>query len=491
MLPSSSGPARGVGVSTAVARKAAATCLERQQLTNTILTNLFNVDMEKMSMYVSGMTTSLEAPPEGYHWDWSDEARKEAEKIGWKRQTDADAAMRRIERSEPSWAKPFRTPEDSKAEGVMILMETLIDIGVGYGAAQKARNDPSSVGVPPDRVVPNDATPEKPPAEKEKPPAEKEKPPTEKEKPPAEKEKPSAEKDKPPAEKEKPHHDEPELVSTNVFHGDINDVDLTDDITATPAMQDETTRTAMQRCHESVEAELWEDIGSTTTNPNTKTPEDAKAEAEHLMTIGICDNDYYGRKACKEWKKKQVKVPLGPEEQADIDFLKQQSVCPPNLIALSDCNKAKQQFFMRFVTTEVLNGPITDIFRPGKAIPWLPRLDLHLSGSGGGLSPAVAPTLKTKEEVPDLFSSDGTFKFLTPSKLDPWFGPGSEAIPGHRRPGHAPIDFPGSGSDNPFEISNGVGPITVNPFHVDPDTDPPRVGGLFKNHFPEVPRDEL
>jgi hypothetical protein len=455
------------------------TCLESQQLASVAaLTNLFNVDMEEMSMYSTGTPTSLEAPPKGYHWGWSDEAKEEARKLGWEKQTQADAARRRIERSEAPWAKPFRTPQDNTAEGMVIMIETLIDLGVGYGAAQKAGDDPSSVGVPPDRLIPNTASSEKPPDEK--PPTEK--PPTEK--PPAEEEQPPPE--KPPQPPSHHESEAPDLVAINhesIFRGDIKDVDLTDDIIATPVMQDETTRTAMQRCHESVEAELWEEIGSTTTALDTETPEEAEAKAEHLKSLGICDNNYYGHKACTEWKRRQGEVPLAPEDQAAMNLLKQHSVCPANMVSRADCNKAKQQMFMRFAIPDIMAEPIKNTFRTGKAIPWMPRLDLDLgTGVDGSLRPAVVPIFKTKEEVPDLFSLDGNLKLLKSPKRNPSFVSGFRVFPGHQRPGHNPIRVPSGKSDDPLEIPIVVGPNVVKPFHV---------GGQPRKLFPVVRRDEL
>ncbi|KFZ17205.1 hypothetical protein V501_01865 [Pseudogymnoascus sp. VKM F-4519 (FW-2642)] len=345
---------KNVAVSTVVARKAAWACLESQHLKNVAaFTNLFN--------------------------EWSEEAKAKARSIGWETQTKADAAMRVIEHSEPQGAKPLHDEHDVTAGGIITVVELLIDAGNGYGAALRAGNDPLSVGVSPDRLVPNTANPGEPPAEK---------------KPPQ----------SPPSHEPETPHDTPPPVSTSseiIFRGDIMDVDLTDDIIATPVIQDETTRTAMQACHESVKAKLWQHIGSVTTDPNAETPEEGKAHAEWLKSLGMCDKDYYGGKTCAASKKKQDDVPLRPDEQAARDQLKQHSVCPANMVSPSDCNKAKQQLFMRFVMPDFLGEPIKGIFHSGKAIPYMPRLNLDLGSGEGGLKPSVPgrPPFKTKDRL--------------------------------------------------------------------------------------------
>ncbi|KAJ5465956.1 hypothetical protein N7530_009743 [Penicillium desertorum] len=395
------------GVSTAVAQKAAATCLQRQSLDRTAaLMNMFNVDTKKMSNYATGSV--LDAPPKNTHWDWSEEARQEAAKRAFESTAKENAERRAIEHSLPQWAKIFKD-EHGRADSIIIVTETALDIGLAISAADKARKDPWSVNVPPDRVTPDKATSNAHPPQHDPPQHD-------------------------PPQHDPPQHDPPQhdpVASETIFKGDAP-VDLTDEIIATPILQDEMTRTAMQDCQESVEAELWEEIGSVSIDPNAQTPEEDKDEAEHLMLMGICDKEYYGEKACSKWKNTMQQIPLEPEVKASMDdYIKTHRGCPVNVVSKQDCHRAKQELLKRYAFPDIFVESVKDIFKPGKAIPWLPRADLGLSKAKNDFKPEM-PSFKTKEDVPILFSQDGKF------------------IPSKRRPGAgAPLGRHGRGDGSP------------------------------------------
>lgn len=337
-----------------VSRRAAESCLNKQRLTGVqAIMKMFNVDTNEMSNYASGGSSS-HPPPKNYHYEYSDEARDQARKIGWKRQTEADAAMRAIERDEPWWSKTFHE-ENGRPEQMIIISETIIDIWSAYSAAKKAGDDPASVGVPPDRLVPNGAGTDKGNTNPDSPP----------EKDP----------EKPPEEKPPPDNvsEDDSDGSGSEFDATAEDVDIKDDIEATPVLQDETTRTAMQRCQESEEQKLWKAIGVTETDPNAQPLHDEADAAERLKRLGACDKQYYGEEACNEWKQDLWKEPLRPEEQDQLNgYKKRSSVCPGNAVSREDCNAAKQELFKHYVLPDVMEAPVQKILVPGLTVPWMP-----------------------------------------------------------------------------------------------------------------------
>jgi hypothetical protein len=391
-----------VGGSTAVAREAAATCLQRQHLDSTpVLMNMFNVDMNKMSNYASGPV--LNAPPKNYHWGWSEEAKREAARKASEIQNKENRMRRDIEHSNSKWDKLFPADRETEAaERLILIGESVADQGLDIWAASKAYNDPWSVGVPPDQVIPNQATSgASPPSDSPTPdsPTPDSPPPNNptSDSPPLDNPTPDNPPDNPPPE---------DVTSETVFPQDVS-VDLTDEINATPVLHDEMTRTAMQQCQESVEAELWADIGSKTPHPNTQTPGEEKQEAEYLMLFGICDKYYYGEKVCAEKKKNLQVIPLDPDSKATMDeYIKAHPLCPVNLLSENDCHKAKQELFKHYDVPDPEMETVTSMFKPGKAVPWLPRPDLHLIRGKDAFRPEM-PSFKTKKDVPILFSPDG------------------------------------------------------------------------------------
>lgn len=416
------------GVSGVVARKAAYTCLERQgDMLARIdaLRDIFQVDLDALARAAQGTPP---AAPKGYHLGWSDAARDEARKKGFEAEAKKNAAAR-VDKAAleklPGWVEAIKPEMDAKVEKNMLLAAIIIEVVMATAAGHKAYKDPASVNIPPDQVIPDEMLKDSMPPEEA------------------------------PSMPEPPEVPPPEVPPPDF--DDEGEVDLTPELISTPVLQDETVRTSMQACQESVEREIFGAIGSTTTDPNAQTGEEASQTAEHLRSMGLCDVDFYGQAACAAWKDHLVRVPLAPEDQAVMDsYLSQHTACPVNLITPTDCNKAKQAVYMRFVVEDETATPINLLFKPGPAVPWLPRLDLE--GLGGGGVPLLFDPMK---EAPVLFAPGAAF----PPPKDLFF-PGNlvrgPKIPGVVKPG----EFPHSG---PFEPDAPVValplPVPHHPVH--------------------------
>ena len=405
-----------VGVSGVVARKAAFICLERQRdmlARIDAFKDIFQVDLDALARTAQG---NPPAARKGYHFGWSKGVRDQAK---WKAFAatikEREAAWQKKAELEklPGWVLAIQPEVDAKVDKNMRLAETMMQLIMGAAAGHKAYNDPASVGIPPDQVIPDEMPEDSMPPEEA----------------PSMPELPEV----PPSEIPPPDAPPPDF-------DDESEVDLTPELISTPVLQDETVRTSMQACQESVEREIFDAIGSTTADPNAQTGEEASDTAEHLRSMGICDVDFYGRAACAAWKDQLVRVPLAPEDQAAMEsYLSQHTVCPVNLITPTDCNKAKQAVYMRFVVEDETTTPINLLFKPGPAVPWLPRLDLE--GLGGGGVPLL---FDPKKEAPVLFAPGAAF----PPPKDLFF-PGNlvrgPKIPGVVKPG----EFPHSGPLEP------------------------------------------
>ncbi|KAL8846949.1 MAG: hypothetical protein Q9221_007991 [Calogaya cf. arnoldii] len=158
-------------------------------------------------------------------------------------------------------------------------------------------------------------------------------------------------------------------------------IDLEGELEATPALKDETTKTAIQKCQEREEKKLWDEIVSTTTTPNAETMsgEEKRAEAENYKRLGFCDKSYYGEEGCRGWKRKLDPVPLRPEARLELESQLQEQfeLCPSNLIILTDCQRPKQSVYMRFAILDETAKAVWEIpaLKTRRCRPWSGLLD--------------------------------------------------------------------------------------------------------------------
>lgn len=188
--------------------------------------------------------------------------------------------------------------------------------------------------------------------------------------------------------------EDPDLTEPIINDDEEVHIDLEGELEATPILKDETTRTAMQQCQEKEEKKLWDEIGSTTIDPNANTlsEEEKRAEAEFYKRLGFCDKSYYGEKGCREWKRQLDSVPMPPDAKMELEsqLQGQLDLCPVNLIKLTDCQRAEESVYMRFAILDETAKAVDTKFQPGRPVDVVPRLDFLVPGrnvtaSMGGL----------------------------------------------------------------------------------------------------------
>ncbi|KAI4217381.1 MAG: hypothetical protein L6R36_009305 [Xanthoria steineri] len=396
---------------TLVSFRAAATCVSQASLTSTRLQNMFNLDPSTMSLLAFSSSSSSSMEPPNLNWQqmsdssywratYSTQAREAAGKAAQDAYASYVRGIRELEKI-PSWAKPLMDKHDKAAEksfelGKMLADAAAVEWGVGADKYRAAYNDPWTVGVRPDLACPADSagclarkeggaidvvpspeakgsnTLEGPSGDGDR----NEEDPTEKN-------------EWPEGMDEDPDLTEPIINDDEEVH-----IDLEGELEATPILKDETTRTAMQKCQEREEKKLWDEIGSTTIDPNagSLTEEEKRAEAEFYKRLGFCDKSYYGEKGCREWKRQLDSVPMPPDTKMELEshLQSQLDLCPVNLVQLTDCQRAKESVYMRFAILDETAQAVDTKFQPGRPVDVVPRLDFLVPGrnvtaSMGGL----------------------------------------------------------------------------------------------------------
>ncbi|KAL8733481.1 MAG: hypothetical protein Q9166_002108 [cf. Caloplaca sp. 2 TL-2023] len=508
-----------------VSLRAAATCLSQASLTSSRLQNMFKLDHYTLSLIASS-SSSTDPPdlnwqqmPDSSYWraTYSIQAREKAGEAA----RDAYAEhMRGIRQAEqiPSWAKPLMDKQDKTAEEYFDMGKTLLDAsqtywGVGEDKYKAAYNEPWTLGVRPDLACPADSdgclakgeggavdmvpSPEGPGSNTH-------------EGPSGEGEMNDNEED--PREKnEWPEgmDEDPDLTDPIINDDEEVDVDLSDDLEATPVLQDETTKTALQKCQEGEEKKLWDEIGSTTFDPDAEgygaqSEAEKKEQAERYKRLGFCDRSYYGEEGCQEWKRQLDSVPLDPDMKLALETTRQGQLdlCPVNLIKVTDCQLAKQSVYMRFVIPDEVTKAVEDKFKPGRPVDVVPRLDFMLPGQNlTGWRPAGIQVMPTKEKEAPKLNDNLPFKPVSIPRLPgppvpKPFTPPVQEVP--RLPvGFDPIDSslskPGSGGPKLplWGVPGTAAPKPpIVPSHEvpkDPAFNPPSIGGHTVSPFRPPP----
>ena len=382
-----------------VSFRAAATCVSQASLTSTRLQNMFNLDPSTMSLLASSSSSSTEPPnlnwqqmSDASYWraTYSPQAREAAGKAAQDAYASYLRGIRELEKI-PSWAKPLMDKHDKAAEksfelGKMLADAAAVEWGVGADKYRAAYNDPWTVGVRPDLACPADSagclarkeggaidvvpspegkgsnTLEGPSGDGDR----NEEDPTEKNEWP------------------EGMDDDPNFTESIINDDEEVHIDLEGELEATPILKDETTRTAMQKCQEREEKKLWDEIGSTTVDPNANTlsEEEKRAEAEFYKRLGFCDKSYYGEKGCREWTRQLDSVPMPPDAKLELEtqLQGQLDLCPVNLVKLTDCQRAKESVYMRFAILDETAQVVNTKFQPGRPVDVVPRLDFLVPG---------------------------------------------------------------------------------------------------------------
>ncbi|KAL9626157.1 MAG: hypothetical protein Q9204_007536 [Flavoplaca sp. TL-2023a] len=264
--------------------------------------------------------------------------------------------------------------------------------------------------------------------------------------------------------------EDPDLTEPIINDDEEITIDLERELEATPVLKDETTRTAMQKCHE----------------------EDRRAQAENGKRLGFCDKSYYGEDGCREWKRQLDSVPLPPELKLELEsqLQSQPDLCPVNLVKLTDCQRAKQSLYMRFAILDETAQAVDSKFKPGRPVDIIPRLDFLVPGKNVTGTTGASQVQPLEEEKDPAITDKLTFKPVSIPRVPesiipkPSTPPGS-AVP-NPRPGTTPFDFgtstsspPGGGVPKPRP---GTNPSDTGTSGSDPESPrlpawgPPRAG---------------
>ncbi|KAL8838138.1 MAG: hypothetical protein Q9176_005221 [Flavoplaca citrina] len=456
-----------------------------------------------MSLLASSSSSSTNPPnfnwqqmPDSSHWraTYSNQAREEAGNAARDAYAEHVRGIRELEKI-PTWAEPFMDKHDRTAEKSFELGKMLYDAadahwGVGEDKYKAAYNQPWTVGVRPDLACPADSAgclSRKEGGAIDVVPSPEGEGSNALEGPGGDGER---NEDDPTEKNEWPEgmDEDPDLTEPIINDDEEVKIDLEGELEATPVLKDETTRTAMQKCQEREEKKLWDEIGSTTIDPNTEfiSEEDRRAQAENGKRLGFCDKSYYGEDGCREWKRQLDSVPLPPESKLELEsqLQSQPDLCPVNLVKLTDCQRAKQSVYMRFAILDETAQAVDSKFKPGRPVDIIPRLDFlvpcnNVTGTTGAFQ--VQPL---GEEKDPAITDKLTFKPVSIPRVPesiipkPSTPPGS-AVP-NPRPGTNPFDFgtstssaPGGGVSKPRPGTNPLDTGTSGS-----GADSPRLPGL-------------
>lgn len=406
-------------VDSLVSRKAAETCLTEANLQHTAMSKMFGVGMKDMAQYAAGgggtairdgAGMAQEPKPDGGADRYSDEIKEKAWQQAYNRKFEELKIIREIENaSQISKLIPKAgTMSDHMEDAASRLGVDLYYEISARSAAAHARENPWEQGFQPDKPAPNtpgssgsgasgpgsgrsgesgesgtggggegssghgkdDHGPDF---------------------------NPTTDKDMEalPDDKSKGSGDTPQESAPMLLIDDPA-VNVDTEI-ATPVYDDLNTKTALQQCQEKQEKKLWEVIGTEHRAPNAESDEQGRKDwAEELLGKGICDQSYYDRAACQDFKNKQWNVPLPPDMEADLLRWHDESpICPTNVAHETECHLAKQEVLKRYAVTPAGERIIDIALKPGKPVSWLPPLDRNpvLAAGGSGLPGGAGPDL--------------------------------------------------------------------------------------------------
>ncbi|KAL8769313.1 MAG: hypothetical protein Q9209_004695 [Squamulea sp. 1 TL-2023] len=353
-----------------------------------------------MSLLASSISSSTTAPnlnwqqmPDSSYWrtTYSNKAREAAGQAARDAYAESMRGIRELEKI-PTWAKVFQDKHNKTAEKYSDLGKELLDSaqtrwGVGEDEYKAAYNEPWTVGIHPDLACPTDS--EGCLARKEGgaldvvPPPEGEGSNT--------LESASGNGDKneedPEEKNEWPEGMDEDPDLTDPIINDDEEVNLENELSATPSLKDETMKTAMQKCQEKEEKKMWDEIGSMTFVSDAEgeirqSEEEMREQAERNKRLGFCDKSYYRESGCREWKRQLDSVPMttGVKFELESQLHGQFDFCPGNLMTLRDCQRAKQSVYMRFAILDETTQVLDNKFKPGRPVNVVPRLDFIITG---------------------------------------------------------------------------------------------------------------
>lgn len=345
-------------VTSSVSRLAAATCLQRiqpgQDRWQEIM-NMFGVDASRLRMYSEG-TQSAKFPGAN---SWSDKSREVAREKAFKEAKAERQKIRIIERK----LDKHGPKEEKTARFLANVAEKIVDGMHASDEGEKAAKDPGRAGVEKDlkcsgNLCTNEHGSETDTHGNEIPPLELSGQP----KPP-----PSGNFEQPVGTFD------PMLPETQDF--DPTAAPPPEPNVATPFLDDQVTKTSLEKCQDEMERKLWKQVGSKTTDPDAESPEDQKLTAEENLKRGVCDTSFFGREFCQDFKQKQWKVPLPPDQLQSVEeAIARNTPCAINFVEMSECRRASEEIKMRFVVHEDLEPGVNKLFQPKAGFPLLPRI---------------------------------------------------------------------------------------------------------------------
>ncbi|KAL2072128.1 hypothetical protein VTL71DRAFT_11471 [Oculimacula yallundae] len=122
---------------------------------------------------------------------------------------------------------------------------------------------------------------------------------------------------------------------------------------------------------------LWDSISTKTFDPSPIVGEQVtEEEAQLLFSQGICDISYFGEAYCRTWQKQRDTATVTTEWQDTFDAVKMYSpLCPVNLVDIAACEEMKIEVGERYVMPAVMNA----MFEPGRPVSWLPGRNMDPS----------------------------------------------------------------------------------------------------------------
>lgn len=139
----------------------------------------------------------------------------------------------------------------------------------------------------------------------------------------------------------------------------------------------------MKECVDREENEWYHQKGSKTEDPNAKTKEEKKAEAEELLKQGICDRSYYSEQFChdfdnKKYETKEENADAKAQEEYDLAMAEFQRSGYCDSKVLSDAFCAAVAYALEITTAEKEPEATEEDTTPVHVMP-----GNHISTSGG------------------------------------------------------------------------------------------------------------
>jgi hypothetical protein len=157
--------------------------------------------------------------------------------------------------------------------------------------------------------------------------------------------------------------------------------------------EDGALKSQFESCVTKEKLKIIQDRGSKTIDPDSQKADEKQYEAEDMLKRGQCDESFYGREFCQDFKNKLASTfdqnaLIEKEEAKDfaLENFKLKGLCDPHQLGQAFCKSARDKILKNPVHKDLDNDPSTGSLGP-KIPRKNPTIDLDKApnaGSGTG-----------------------------------------------------------------------------------------------------------